>query len=67
MFVCPSDLLRFAFMDVVIHGFGLAECIFGLVRFNAKSEILFGSREESEVVGIFVFSHIRMMGYFRLG
>ena len=26
-----------------------------------------GLREESEVVGYFVFSHIRMMGYFRLG
>ncbi len=24
-------------------------------------------REESEVVGFFVFSQIRMMGYFRLG
>ena len=27
----------------------------------------FVSREESEVAGYFVFSHIRMMGYFRLG
>ncbi len=26
-----------------------------------------GSREESTDVGFFVFSHIRMMGYFRLG
>ncbi len=26
-----------------------------------------GSREESEVAGFFVFSHIRMMGYFRSG
>ena len=26
-----------------------------------------GSREESEVVGFVVFSHIQMMGYFRLG
>ena len=26
-----------------------------------------GSREESEVAGFFVFSQIRMMGYFRLG
>ncbi len=26
----------------------------------------FGSREESEVVGFFVFSHKRIMGYFRL-
>ena len=26
-----------------------------------------GSREESEVSGFFVFSHTRMMGYFRLG
>ncbi len=26
-----------------------------------------GSREESEVDGYFVFSHIRMMGYNRLG
>ena len=25
-----------------------------------------GQREESEVAGFFVFSHIRMMGYFRL-
>ena len=28
---------------------------------------IFESREESEVAGLFVFSHIRMMGYFRLG
>ncbi len=27
----------------------------------------FGSREESKVSGFFVFSHLRMMGYFRLG
>ena len=27
----------------------------------------FGSREESEVEGFFVFLHIRMMGYFRIG
>ncbi len=27
---------------------------------------IFGSREESQVVGFFVFSHIQMMGYFRL-
>ncbi len=26
-----------------------------------------GSREESEVAGFFVFSHIQMMGYFRVG
>ncbi len=26
----------------------------------------FGSREESEVAGFFIFSHIRMMDYFRL-
>ncbi len=26
----------------------------------------FGSREESGVAGLFVFSHLRMMGYFRL-
>ncbi len=26
-----------------------------------------GSREESEVTGVFVFSHLRMMGNFRLG
>ena len=26
-----------------------------------------GSREESEVACFFVFSHIRIMGYFRLG
>ena len=30
------------------------------------SEIKFVSREESEVSGFFVFSHIRMMDYFRL-
>ena len=27
---------------------------------------IFGSREESEVAGFFIFLHIRMMGYFRL-
>ncbi len=27
---------------------------------------LFGSREEDEVAGFFLFSHIRMRGYFRL-
>ncbi len=27
----------------------------------------FGSREESEVAGFFIFSHVRMMGYLRLG
>ncbi len=27
----------------------------------------FGVKEESEVAVFFVFSHIRMMGYFRLG
>ena len=26
-----------------------------------------GSMEESEVAGFFVFSHMRMKGYFRLG
>ncbi len=26
-----------------------------------------GSREESEISGFFVFSHIRMIGYFKLG
>ena len=26
-----------------------------------------GSREESEIVGFFVFSHIRMVSYYRLG
>ena len=26
-----------------------------------------GPREESEVAGFFVFSHLRIMGYFRLG
>ncbi len=26
-----------------------------------------GSREESEAAGSFVFSHIQMMGHFRLG
>ena len=31
-----------------------------------KEERIFGSREESEVAGLFVFLHIRMMGYFRL-
>ncbi len=33
----------------------------------ALKERKFGSREESEVAGFFVFSHIRMIGYFRLG
>ena len=28
---------------------------------------IFGSREVSEASGFFVFSHIQMMGYFRLG
>ncbi len=32
-----------------------------------KMNRFLGSREESEVVGFFVFSHIRMMDYFRLG
>ena len=31
------------------------------------NEIMFGSREESEVADFFVFSHIWIMGYFRLG
>ena len=30
-------------------------------------DIIFGSREEEEVTGLFVFSHIRIRGYFRLG
>ncbi len=29
--------------------------------------LIIGSRVESEVVGFFVFAHIRMMGYFWLG
>jgi len=33
----------------------------------ALRERNFGSREESEVAGFFVFSHIRMIGYFKLG
>ncbi len=32
-------------------------------RFNKST----GSREEDEVAGFFVFSHIRMGGYLRLG
>ena len=32
----------------------------------ALRERNFGSREESEVAGLFIFSYIRMMGYFRL-
>ena len=28
---------------------------------------MFGTRKESEVAGFFVFSHIQMMDYFRLG
>ena len=35
--------------------------------YNKQGESNSGSREESEVAGFFVFSHIRMMGYFRLG
>ena len=34
---------------------------------NIFKDRIFKSMEESEVVGFFVFSHIRMMGYFRLG
>ena len=34
-----------------------------MVRFLIS---LFGSREEDEVAGFFLFSHIRMRGYFRL-
>ncbi len=34
-----------------------------LISVNIKK----GSREKSEVAGFSVFSHIRMMGYFRLG
>ena len=30
-----------------------------------KDNCKIGSREESEVVGFFAFSHKRMMGYFR--
>ncbi len=29
--------------------------------------LIFGSKEENEVAGFFVFSHIRMRGYIRLG
>ena len=35
--------------------------------YNKQGESNSGSREESEVAGFFVFSHIRMMCYFRLG
>ena len=31
------------------------------------SNYILGSKEEYEVAGFFVFSHIWMMGYFRLG
>ncbi len=31
-----------------------------------KEERIFGSREESEVAGVFVFLNLRMMGYFGL-
>ncbi len=33
----------------------------------SKSIIYFGSREESDVAGLFIIPHIWMMGYFRLG
>ena len=37
-------------------------------QFGLRIRIVnFGSRKESEVAYFFVFSHIRMMGYFRLG
>ncbi len=38
----------------------LALCDY-ILRYN-----YYGSREKSEVAGLFVFSHKRMMGYFRL-
>ena len=34
---------------------------------NKRSNKNLGSREESEFAGFFVFSHIQMRGYFRLG
>ncbi len=37
-----------------------------LVFFRTFAKNL-GSREDCDVVGFFVFSHTRMMGYFRLG
>ena len=41
--------------------------IFAGARFTNRYTKKIGSRQESEVSGFFLFSHIRMMGYFRLG
>ena len=37
-----------------------------LQGFINEKKIIFRSRQESEVAGFFVFSHMRMMDYFRL-
>ena len=41
--------------------------IFNEILEDFFSKKIFGSWEESEVAGFFVFAHIRMKGYFRLG
>ena len=38
-----------------------------IARIAINKKRKFGAREESEVEGFFVFSHIWIMGYFRLG
>ncbi len=47
----------------IVQSVGIATFIFHLRAFLYRR---YGSREESEVAGFFVFSLIRIMGYFRL-
>ncbi len=60
LFNC-SDFKRHAFNIYFRIELDIANSIFYTVKQYP------GSREESKVADFFVFSHIRMMGYFRLG
>ncbi len=71
--ICKYDIVNFIYRNnykknkkkcTNLHNFASFENV-SILYFQPKEKK--GSREASEVASFFVFSHIRRMGYFRLG